>query len=110
MDNKLLLLIYGLISSVYILSSDHDNLKTLVGLAPVATSHFAKDPHAFYEFVAENPDFAKLPYTQCVLKGFNAHTKLKKKIPTSPKSYLDAMHIQFECIKPVVASFSNLDT
>lgn len=106
MNSKFLCLIYTLISSYNLLSFDQDNIKTLTALAPVAASHFAKDPRIFYEFVTENPSFAAFPYSKCVLKGFDANPKLKKQTPTSPRSYLDAMHIQFKCMKPIISSLN----
>lgn len=109
MISKILIvwLYISLTSNFMIFSAERENLKTLVLLAPMAASNFAKNPTHLYDFVDENPAFAELPYTKCVLEGFQAHPKLKRqfylhKPATSPRTYFDAMHIQFKCLRPVV--------
>ena len=95
---------------------------TLLPLAALTMSHFAKDPRRLTEYAGINPEFAKSPYHKCVKDGFKKHPELSKPIPIISEFAYDtgflpdlisscgssaAMKIQIDCLKK---EFNNLKT
>lgn len=104
--------------NLYCIDKKNEREATLIWLSMQSTAVFAQDPRKLDHLLQSCPKLENNTYFKCVKSGFAKHPELGKPIPTfnlisyqlglrstipSNKSFFDALHIQFECLKPIAS-------